>query len=191
MVLLYYKVGDYMDLREVTEFLKDFAGYIVTFLIIVFVVSFIVSPHPVAGNSMTPTLEEGQVVLVLKFSKNYQRNEIVVLNNHKKSYIKRIIGLPGERIDYINDILYIDNVPYKETFLDENIKTSSFLFEDVCSINLCPGKVIPDDMYLVLGDNRPESVDSRDNNFGLVSKKDIKGKVLFRIWPIPNFGKVN
>ena len=178
-----------MDLREVTEFLRDFAGYIITALIIIIVFTFIVAFHPVAGNSMSPTLEEGQVVIVSKFSKNFQRNEIVILKKDSKSYVKRIVGLPKERIDHINGILYVNNTPFKETFLNEDVVTSSFLFEDVCSLNDCPNGVIPDDMYLVLGDNRPDSVDSR--SFGLVNKKEIKGKVIFKIWPITNIGTVH
>ena len=180
-----------MDLREVTEFLRDFAGYIVAFLVIVFVFTFIVALNPVAGNSMSPTLEEGQIVLVSKIFKNYQRNEIVVLKNNSKSYVKRVIGLPGERIDYLNGVLYVDNNSYKETFLKNDVITSNFLFEDICSRKDCPDGVIPDNKYLVLGDNRPESVDSRDNSFGLVDKKDIKGKVFFKIWPVGSFGGVN
>lgn len=179
-----------MDLREVTEFLRDFAGYIVTALVIILVFTFVVSLQPIAGNSMSPTLEEGQVVMVSKLFKNYQRNDIVVIKVNSKFYVKRIIGLPGERIDYLNGILKIDNVSYKETFLKEDVVTSNFLFEDICSSKECPDGVIPENMYLVLGDNRPESMDSRDSSFGLINKKSIKGKAFFKIWPINNLGSV-
>ena len=160
-----------MDLREVTEFFKDFAGYIITALVIILVFTFIVSLQPIAGNSMSPTLEEGQVVIVTKIFKNYNRNDIVVLKSDSKYYVKRVIGLPGERIDYLNGILKINNESYKETFLKEDVVTSNFLFEDICSSKECPNGVIPDNMYLVLGDNRPESMDSRDSSFGLIEKK--------------------
>lgn len=179
-----------MDLREVTEFLKDFAGYIITALVIILVFTFIVSLQPIAGNSMSPTLEEGQVVIVTKLFNNYTRNDVVVLKLDSKYYVKRIIGLPGERIDYLNGILKIDNMAFKEQFLDESVVTSNFLFEDVCPTWKCPDGVIPDNMYLVLGDNRPESLDSRDPSFGLIEKKNIKGRVIFKIWPINNLGSI-
>ena len=158
-----------MDLREVTEFLKDFAGYIITALVIILVFTFIVSLQPIAGNSMSPTLEEGQVVIVTKLFNNYTRNDVVVLKLDSKYYVKRIIGLPGERIDYLNGILKIDNMAFKEQFLDESVVTSNFLFED---------------------DNRPESLDSRDPSFGLIEKKNIKERVVFKIWPINNLGSI-
>jgi len=180
-----------MDLREVTEFLRDFAGYIITALVIILVFTFVVALQPIAGNSMSPTLEEGQVVVVTKLFKNYTRNDIVIIKLDSKLYAKRIVGLSGERIDYLNDILYVDNTPYKETFLEDDVVTSNFLFEDICSSRECPNGVIPDNMYLVLGDNRPDSIDSRDNSFGLVDKKNIKGEVVFKIWPVNNIGLVN
>lgn len=183
-----------MDLREVTEFFRDFMWYIIAFFVIVIIFVFIVSFQPVAGNSMSPTLEEGQVVLVSKLSylfSDIQRNEIVVVKKDAKSYIKRVIALPGEKVEYMNGLLYIDGTPYKETFLDESVITSNFLFIDICSENDCPDGVIPEDMYFVLGDNRPESEDSRTPEFGLVKRKEIKGKAFFKIWPLNNMGKVN
>ena len=180
-----------MDFRNITEFFKDFGKYIITMGVIAIIFIFIVALQPVAGNSMVPTLEEGAVVVVFKINPNLKRNQIVVVNGaDNKSYIKRIIGLPGEKIDYLNDILYINDRGYAETFLDDKIKTSNFLFEDICSLEDCPDGVIPPDMYLLLGDNRTESVDSRTPDFGLRPKKDINGKVILKIWPINKMGFV-
>ena len=182
-----------MDLREVTEFIKDTAAYIVIIAVILFVFTFIIAFQPVAGNSMSPTLVDGEVALVSKFAYYFsfpQRNEIVIINKNDKSYVKRIVGLPGESVKYLNGILYINDKPYKETFLSSSIKTSNFLFEDICSINECTDGVIPKNKYLVLGDNRPESIDSRDNSFGLVDFKEIKGKAFFVIFPFNKLGKV-
>ena len=66
--------------------------------------------------------------------------------------------------------------PFKEVFLNSDVVTYNFLFEDICSLDECPDGVIPKNKYLVLGDNRPESIDSRDKTFGLVDKSEIKGK---------------
>lgn len=181
-----------MDLREISEFFRDFSIYLITFMVIVIIFIFVISLQPIAGNSMVPTLEEGDVVLVSKFSYRFfkiKRNDIVTLSVNGKSYVKRVIGLPGEDIKYIKNVLYIDNNPFKEMFLPDDIETSGFTLEDVCKEDECPNGVIPEDKYLVLGDNRPESDDSRNKEFGLVSKDDIKGKVFFRIWPFSHFGK--
>ena len=182
-----------MDLRDVTEFLRDCASYIITIGVMIFVFVFIVAVQPIAGNSMSPTLEDTELSLVSKFTykiSNPKRNEIVILWKDNKSYVKRIVGLPGENVKYLNGYLYIDDKPFRETFLDESVVTSNFMFEDICSLEDCPNGVIPEDKYLVLGDNRPQSMDSRDNTFGLVDKSELKGKVFARIWPLNRFGKV-
>lgn len=183
-----------MDLREVTEFFNDFSKYIITIVIMILIFTFVIAFQPIAGNSMFPTLEEGNVVLLSRLSSrfgDFERNEIVSLKSDGKSFVKRIIGLPGESVDYLNGVLYINDEGFDETFLSDDIVTSNFLFEDICSKEECPEGVIPDDMYLVLGDNRPESEDSRTTTFGLVEKKQIQGKVFFRVWPIQDFGNVN
>ena len=183
-----------MDLREVTEFLKDALWYIVAIIVLIFILTFVVAFQGVAGNSMTPTLEDGQIVLVSRFSYYFtfpKRNEIVVLKKNKMSYVKRVIGLPGEKIEYLNGILYVNGKAYKEDFLDDTVVTSNFLFEDICSKKDCPDGVIPSDKYLVLGDHREASEDSRSSSYGLVDKKELKGKVIFKVFPLSDMGRVN
>ena len=133
---------------------------------------------------MNPTLKDGHLVLVSKIDYLFgkiERNQIVVLNHNGKSYVKRVIGLPDENVYYLDGILYINGETFKETYLNEGVETYNFMFEDVCSIDDCPDGRIPKDKYLVIGDNRPESLDSRDSTFGLVDKKEIKGRVFFDI----------
>lgn len=183
-----------MDLREISEFFRDLSIYVITFVVIALIFIFVVALQPIAGNSMVPTLQEGDVVLVSKFSYRFfdiKRNDIVTLSVNGKSYVKRVIGLPGEDIKFIKNILYIDDNPFTENFLPKNTATSGFTLEDVCKENECPDGKIPDGKYLVLGDNRPESEDSRTKTFGLVSNDQIKGKVFFKIWPFNRLGKVN
>ncbi len=174
------------DLREVTEFIRDFIWYIVAIVILIFVFTFVIAIQNVSGNSMDPTVKEGQLVIVSKISyriSSVKRNDIVALKNNGKSYIKRVIGLPGEKIEYMNGLLLVNDTPFKENYLNENVVTTNFLFSDICDIEKCPDGVIPEGKYLVMGDNRPESLDSRTPSFGLVDKSDIKGKVIFRLWP--------
>lgn len=184
----------FLDTREIKEFLRDASIYIVSILIIIIVLVFIITFQPIAGNSMVPTLEEGNVVLVSKLSyifSDIKRNEIITLKVNGKSYVKRVIGLPGEEIKYLKNVLYINDEPSNEPFLSSDIETSGFTMDDICKEDECPDGVIPEGKYLVLGDNRPESEDSRTPSFGLVDKSQIKGKVFFRIWPLNKLGQVN
>ncbi len=182
------------DFRNITEFIKDVFGYIIIFAILVFIFIFIVAFAPIAGNSMNPTLNDGDIVLVSRLSyvfSDIERYDIITFKDeNNKKYVKRVIGLPGERIDYLNGYLIVDNKTIKETLVDGS-KTNNFMFEDICDSKLCPDSVIPIDKYLVLGDARDDSKDSRDKSIGLVDAKEIKGKILYRIWPISGFSKIN
>lgn len=181
------------DLREVKEFLKDTLGYIIVIIVTVLVFIYVFSFHQVIGNSMSPTLKEGDIAILSKI--NYRifkikRNDVVAIQtDNDKLLVKRVIGLPGEDIYYLDNILYINNKAYTEEFLTSDVETNNFMFEDICSIDKCPDGVIPDGMYLVLGDNREDSLDSRDPSLGLVPKKDIIGKSLIRIWPLNKISK--
>ncbi len=181
------------DFRDLTEFLKDTFVYIIILAVIAFVFMFIVAVIPIAGNSMNPTLSDGNLVISLKFSyifSNPKRNDIVTFKDSKnKRFVKRVIGVPGEKIDYLNGYLYINGETYTEKFLN-GVKTNNFTFADICEKKDCPDGKIPDGYYLVLGDNRPESQDSRDPKIGLVSKDNIDGKIIFKIWPMKEFGRV-
>ncbi len=178
------------DFRGFTEFIKDTFGYIITFIVIALIFTFVVAVAPVAGNSMSPTLNDGDMVIVSRCSylfTDIKRNEIVIFkDSNKKKYVKRVIGLPGERIDYLNGYLHINGETYEENLI--NAETNNFMFEDICPEYNCPASVIPENHYLVLGDNRGESQDSRDPIIGLVSKNKIMGKIVFRILPFSDFG---
>lgn len=189
-------VNSMLDLREFTEFLRDVWGYIVTFAVIAFIFIFIVSIVPISGNSMNPTLTDGNMALVFKPSywfSDIKRNDIVVVRTEDKiRYVKRIIGLPGERVDYLKGFLYINNEPFVENIdFGKNVTTNNFMMEDICKKDECPNGVIPEDKYLILGDYRIDSMDSRDPDIGLVSKEEIHGKVLAKVWPISDFSSVH
>lgn len=183
-----------MDFREITEFFKDFIGYIITLIVIILIYTFVVSFQPIAGNSMTPNLMEGDIVLVSKLSyiiEEPRRNDIIVFKTKDgKRFVKRVIGLPGEKIDYLNGIIYINDESFKETVIGEDVLTNNFMFVDICSKEKCTDSKIPENYYLVLGDNREDSQDSRDKEIGLIEKSQISGKVIFRIWPVNEMGKI-
>ena len=183
-----------MDLRDIKEFFRDCFDYLIWFLGIIIIFTFVIAFHPVAGNSMTSTLEEGDVTLVSKFYHkifDLERNDIVIIKKGSKTYIKRIIGLPLEKIEYSKNYLYINDHRTKEMFLDDDVFTENFKFEDICDLKKCKDGVIPKDYYLVMGDNRGNSLDSRDNSFGLVSKDEIIGVVMVKVWPINKIKVLN
>ena len=113
--------------------------------------------------------------LIYRFS-NPRRFDIVEFKHNEKIYIKRIIGLPGETIKYQNHNLYVGDTLVEDSFAS--------ITNDFSLSNLGYNK-IPDNYYLVLGDNRTNSEDSR--MIGLVSKDEIVGRTIVRIWPINKF----
>ena len=114
--------------------------------------------------------------MLKKYDKNYERFDIVVFDYGDSKLVKRIIGLPGETIEYKNGELYINNQKVDDPFAN---KTKDFKLSD---LNL---EVIPENTYFVLGDNRTNSSDSRI--IGPISKDSINGTASFSLWP---FGSV-
>nr|WP_278253076.1 signal peptidase I [Enterococcus sp. 665A] len=122
----------------------------------------------VSGESMNPTFWEQEIVQV-KAHHDPKRFDVVVLHppdDPQSLYLKRVIGLPEERIDYQNGCLFVNGRPIKDTFAEQ---TEDFVWTQITS------KPIPKGYYFVLGDNRMISKDSR--SFGLVSEKQILGIV--------------
>lgn len=162
------------------KIIKELIPYIIIIVVVVLIRCFIVTPVVVNGTSMYPTLKDKDIVLLKKFDKNIERFDIIVFNYNNSRLIKRVIGLPGEHVKYVNGILYINNEKIEDVELD--VETYNFYLEDLGYDK------IPDDYYFVLGDNREVSQDSRI--IGLVSKKDICGVGVFRIFPLNKIGIV-
>jgi signal peptidase I len=169
-----------MDFRNIKEFTKDMLKYIFTIFVVIFIIVYIVTIQQVVGSSMQPTISDQDIVILNKVHYrffNIKRFDVVSLKyNNTKYLIKRVIGLPGDKIEYRDNQLYINGKEVTEGFLKTDATTKDF------SLETLGYEKIPDDMYLVLGDNRENSLDSRE--IGLVKKKDIIGKVSLKIWPI-------
>lgn len=128
----------------------------------------------VNGMSMSPTLANGDRIVISKISYNFQeleRFDIIVFRESENLLIKRIIGLPGDHILYKDNVLYVNGERVEEPFLDDSSLTVDFTLN----------QTIPANHYFVMGDNRNNSVDSRV--FGPISKENIEGKVLLRWFP--------
>lgn len=120
----------------------------------------------VDGNSMLPNLKNNEIAVIKKTLNTYKRFDIVVIKIDGKTYVKRIVGLPAETIEYINNGLYINGEKITENF-DHSTTKDFTTFSD---------NTIPKNYYFVIGDNRSNSMDSRI--FGLINIEDIVGRVV-------------
>ena len=160
--------------------------YTVLFIAVIIVKKYIVTPVRVNGESMMNTLHSKDIMLLNEITYKFndiKRFDIVVIKINDENIIKRIIGLPGETVEYKENKLYINGKYYEEPFLKNNQKTYDFKLKDI------DYKVIPKDCYFVLGDNRTNSTDSR--LLGPISKDVIQGKTDLAIFPFHKFGKIN
>lgn len=165
------------------KIIKEISYYIIIIIIVVLFRTFLYSPIVVRESSMQPTLYDGELMVLDKIGyriNGLKRFDIVVLKYDKELLIKRVIGMPGDYVEYKDNKLYINGKYIKEDYTREDM--DDFILEVIgCS-------KIPDNKYLVLGDNRPVSKDSR--YFGLVDKKDIKGYTSIVLFPFKNIKKV-
>lgn len=174
------------------DFTKEWGIYIIIIIVVILIRSYIITPVIVRGDSMYDTLKDGEILFLSKITykvSDIKRFDIVVIKDLDGDYIiKRVIGLPGDNIEYKDDILYINGKSYKKRFTDDI--TEDFTLEEICEIHNinCKDK-IPDNMYLVLGDNRDVSADSRVK--GLIKESQIQGKAVFRLWPFTKIGTIN
>lgn len=134
------------------------------------------------GSSMTPTLTDGDIVLSLKEA-DFRRQDIIAFYYNNKILVKRVIARAGEWVNIDEE----GNVTVNGEPLEEPYVMDKSLGE--CDIQL-PYQV-PEGRLFVMGDHRSVSVDSRSSAVGCVAEEQIVGKLIFRIWPISGFGKVD
>ncbi|AZV44767.1 MULTISPECIES: signal peptidase I [Peribacillus] len=158
-------------------------------IILAFVIrTYIFAPIVVDGESMMPTLLDRERIILNKFGtdiENIDRFDVVVFHaTEERDYIKRVIGLPGDHIEYKEDTLYINGKAYKEPYLDEykaelggELLTENFTLEEITG-----GTTVPEGKLFLMGDNRRNSLDSRE--IGTVSVDEIVGKANFVYWPV-------
>ena len=159
------------------ETIKELLIYLGIIVFVVLLRTFIITPVRVDGTSMNSTLNDGDIMILNKINYRFndiERFDIVVIKYYKERFIKRVIGLPGETIKYIDNELYINNIKVEEHFLQE--ETDDYSYEGF----------IPENCYFVMGDNRRDSLDSR--SFGCVNKEEILGSANLVLFPFKNFG---
>lgn len=133
------------------------------------------------GTSMTPTLNEGDIVVSVKGTR-FETGDLIGFYVGNKLLVKRCIATAGQWVNIDDEgNVYVDGYLLDEPYIDEKALGD-------CNINL-PYQV-PDDRYFVVGDHRKTSVDSRNTAVGCISEEEILGKIVFRVWPIADFGTV-
>lgn len=153
---------------------------ILAFIIAIAIRTFVFTPVTVVGQSMYPNLHSADHLILNKFIYDFtepDRFDIVVFHATKEEdYVKRVIGLPGDKISYHDDKLYVNGKAVPEPYLDKLKKQTPGLFTNNFST-----VTVPDDQLFVMGDNRPISNDSR--MFGTISEDKVIGKAMFCYWP--------
>lgn len=187
-------------MNKVKVFLKELFSWIlhmVVWMAVLFVVyQYVAQPFKVDGSSMQHTLEDGERVWMWKLS-DIERFDVVIFPQpnpapgfEPKLYVKRVIGVPGDRISYKADQLYINGEAVSEPYLDEkaNEYHGPLFTEDFEMVSVTGEEVVPEGKFFVLGDNRQNSVDGRA--FGLIDADSVIGEATFIYWPLDKFGSI-
>lgn len=162
--------------------------FLVVLAVVFLTVNYVGQRIAVVGKSMYPTLDDRDGVIVDKISYKFndpQRFDIIVFPykyEENTFYIKRIIGLPGERV-FIDDngTIYINGVALEEGYGREVIEDPGRAYETI---------TLADDEYFVMGDNRNNSMDSRDPNVGNIKRDELLGRAFMRVFPIKDMGMI-
>lgn len=170
--------------KEILEWIKTIA----VALVIAFIITTFVRPTLVRGYSMYPTLEENDYLIISRMAyKNDipDRRNIIVFKSHLiqengkgKDLVKRVIAIPGDHLVIKNSEVYINDELQKEPYI-----SAAYTAGDI-------DMVIPEGQIFAMGDNRENSMDSRDPQVGLVSIDDIMGKVILRLYPFNKIGSL-
>ncbi len=180
--------------KEKNEFWEWSKALLIAFGLAWLIRYFLFTPIVVDGESMMPTLEDGDRMIVNKIGYEVgepDRFDIVVFHApEKKDYIKRVIGLPGDHVEYKNDQLYINGKLVPEPYLEQKKKeiVDGTLTEDFTLEQLTQMKVVPEGYVFVMGDNRRYSKDSR--LIGVISMEEIIGSTRIIFWPPNEIGLV-
>lgn len=161
--------------------IKNIIEYGLIIVLVIVIRIYLITPIQVNGRSMESTLYNGDIMMlniVGYHTAGLKRFDIVVIKYQDEHIIKRVIGLPGERIEYKDNKLFVNGKTVKDVVTAETTDFSTY--------DLTENGVIPDGKYFVLGDNRTNSTDSRI--IGLIDQKDIMGKTNLILFPFNHFG---
>lgn len=177
-------------LRTKKSVILEYAFYLFVIVFILYLApTFLMEKIAVDGTSMQDSLQDGEQVLIEKVSRYFdgpKRFDIIVFTKKtsktEKVYIKRVIGMPGDKIQIIGDVIFVNDQVLPEDYGKDAMRTEGIAAEPI---------VLSEGEYFVLGDHRSISVDSRSENVGIVKKSEIDGVVILRIYPFDKFGEVD
>lgn len=164
--------------KQKSQLRELFETIVSAVLIAAFIMIFIARAYTVNGDSMLPTLHHGERLLVDKISYRFlepARGEIIVFknpSNPSEQFVKRVIGLPGDKVAIIQGVVYVNDQPIEENYTLAPAR-----------IGFSP-QVVPEGTYFVLGDNRNNSEDSRFSRVGFLPREMIIGRAIWRYWPL-------
>ena len=174
------------------EIIKELAGWLLYIVLIIaltwIVVTFVGQRTEVSGSSMETTLSDKDQLIVDKMTYRFRdpkRYDIVVFPYQYQDntyYIKRIIGLPGETVQILSGMVYIDGMRLDEHYGNEIMENPGIAEEPL---------TLGEDEYFVLGDNRNNSSDSRASDVGLIHREDLIGRAWIRVWPLSQIGVIH
>lgn len=155
----------------------------IAIILAMFVKTFIGEVAVVHQSSMYPTLEEGDRLIASKISYTLSEPKAydicVIKISDKKDYVKRIIGMPGDTVEIRDSRVYINGNGLYESYIADDIIYDNY-----------PATKVPKGCYFVMGDNRDDSIDSRDDSIGFIKRNQIIAKIVFRITPFSRLGDV-
>jgi signal peptidase I len=173
--------------QELVEWAKALIGA----LLVTMVIIFFIRPTVVYGPSMEPSYYDREYLLISKalvYAKGLEQGDVVVFKTHlkmdsggEKNLIKRVVGVPGDKVEILDGKVYVNGAELIETYTDGSLTLDNGVTE----------WVVGEGEYFVLGDNRDNSKDSRFEDVGLIKKTKVMGKVVFRILPFSRAGNIN
>ena len=166
--------------RSFWQLLRSTVGTLITVAAISVLITMLFTPVlRISGQSMTPTLTEGEVVVCLK-GHHFAQGDLIAFYYGNKLLVKRCIAGPGDWVDIDEDgSVYVNDVYLEEPWVD---------VKALGETDLVYPYQVPDDKYFVLGDHRSISMDSRLSQMGCISTDQISGRIILRIWPLKEFG---
>lgn len=177
--------------RIVMELLDLLKIFVVCFVVVYLLTHFIAKPIRVEGSSMYPTLKDGEIgitnVFAVKFGEVSRFNVVIIYNEERgEHWVKRVIGLPGDRVESKDDVLYINGEVVDQFFLDQSY-IAEFQKDGLFTSDFGP-VTLKENEYWLMGDNRPFSDDSRNN--GPFTREELVGKDALILFPFDEMGLV-
>ena len=161
---------------------RSTVGILVTVAAVAVLIAVLLLPVlQIYGTSMSPTMNEGDIMVSVKGTK-FETGEVVAFYYNNKILVKRVIANAGQWVDIDQEgNVYVNNVKLEEPYIEEKAFGET---------NIVLPYQVPDSRIFVMGDNRGASIDSRNTSVGCVSDEQIVGKIVFRIWPFSGIGPV-